>query len=171
MWIALTAPPAKLRRVRRRLRQQGHQAYIPAICRRRTVMRARHLKRQRHIALLMSYVLVEVPDARVADLWLYQVLATKDVRGYLKSGDGPAMILDYEIAELRREVIAIRQKIEAAGHKAWLRSGAKASIKAGAAAGQTGTIQTIKGHRVRIEARFLGSHRVIETTLDNLEAA
>lgn len=171
-FIAITAKAQHLRKVRKRLRRKGYAAYLPAIVRTRVTAKGSKLKRRRHVSPLMSYVLVEFQaDESTAGLTLYDVLETKDVRGYLQSGNGPALIPAHEVEAVRQEVAAMVQTIAAQSHKRWLRSGMKATVKAGSLAGKTGTVQWVRGKRAGLEARLFGAARVVEVQTADLEAA
>lgn len=170
-WIVVTSKPNHLRSVRKRLRRKGYRAYIPAIARTRGVAKDGKIRHRRHITLLMSYVLVEAPPVPILDLWLHDVLGTKDVRGYLKTGDRPALVTDEAVGSLVLSVFKMRQVLRAQSTKRWLRSGMKAAIKGGSLAGKIGTVQWIKGKRAGLEAQLLGSMRVVEVKLSELEAA
>ena len=63
------------------------------------------------------------------------------------------------------------QTIAAQSHKRWLRSGMKATVKAGSLAGKTGTVQWVRGKRAGLEARLFGAARVVEVPVGDLEAA
>lgn len=171
-YIAITADHNKIRKVRRRLRQQGHTTYVAAVVSRHARLKARKLKYRRQVSVLMNYVLIEVPDHPAAfDLWLYGILQTKDVRGFIKLGSQPAFISNPAIGRIRERVAEIVLELKTVRHKKWLRTGAKASIKTGTLAGRTGRIQWTRGHRVGLEAMLFGSMRVIEFEAKNLEAA
>ena len=171
-YIAITADHAKLRKVRKRLRRSGCNAYLPAIVAKRIVPKGRKLRHRRHVLPLMSYVLVEAPSRPdVFDLWLYSVLTTKDVRGYVKVGDMPALISQASVDNLKAGVKDIRFQIAAARHRSRVGLGSKSAIKTGSLAGKVGTIQWIRGKKAGLEARLFGSMRVVEVDVENLEAA
>ncbi len=170
-WIVVTAEPSKLRKVRRRLRRKGYQAYLPAIARVRAIAKGSKLKRRRHITPLMSYILVKAPCDSVFDLWLYDVTSTKDVRGYLKTADRPALVPDLDIQALKAKVKWLRFESEARTMKRRLRSGMKARVKEGTLAGKAGTVQWVRGAKAGLEAQLFGSMRVVEVPASALEAA
>lgn len=171
-YIALRADHAHLRKVRKRLRRKGNVAYVPALVTKRIIPKGLKTRRKRHVIPLMSYILVKVPEApSVWNLWLHDVLATKDVRGYVKIDEGPALIPNSNIEHLKAEVARLCSEVAQARHKARLRSGGKATIKTGSLAGKIGTVEWIKGKRVGLEAKLFGSTRVIEVAKENLEAA
>ncbi len=171
-WIALTADYSKLRKVRRALRRKGVEAYLPAIVHKRPVVKSAKVKYRRKVTPLMSYILAKAPEHQAArDLWLYDVLQTKDVRGYVKVQDEPALILVGEVEALKQAVLKIRRDLDRQRHKRWLRTGQKASITAGTLAGKTGTINWIKKNKAGLEAKLFGAMRVVEVQVSALEAA
>ena len=171
-YVALTCDYAKLRKVRRALRRKGVQAYLPAIVHKRPVVKSAKVKYRRRVTPLMSYILAKAPDHPSAlNLWLYDVLQTKDVRGYVKLQDGPALILNGEVNALKEAVAQIRRDLDKQRHKRWLRTGSKASITTGTLAGKTGTIQWLRKNKAGLEARLFGSLRVVEVSVKSLEAA
>lgn len=170
-YIVITADPSKLRLVRRRLRRKGYAAYLPAIARVRAVAKGGKLKRRRTITPLMSYILVQVPSEHVLDLWLYDVTSTKDVRGYLKQSDMPALVTDAAMTELRATIRNVRFMMEASAAKRRLRKGMKARVTDGTLAGKSGTIEWVRGARIGLEAQLFGSMRVVEVPASALEAA
>lgn len=170
-YYAIMAKHAKLRLVRRRLRRKGVNAYLPAVVLRRPVARHGRLKYRRHVVPLMSYILVEAPDhPATRDLWLHDVLSTKDVYDYVKIGDAHA-IPQSAVDELKSSVARIVAEGAAARHKYRLRVGGKGTIKTGTLAGKTGSIQWITGKRAGLEARIFGSMRVLDVAMSNLESA
>lgn len=171
-YIAITADHAKLRKVRRALRRKGVEAYLPAIVHKRPVVKSAKVKYRRRITPLMSYILVKAPEHPAArDLWLYDVLQTKDVRGYVKVQDEPALILQGEVNGLKEAVAQIRFDLDRQRHKRWLITGQKASITAGTLAGKTGTIQWLRKNKAGLEAKIFGAMRVVEVQVSALEAA
>lgn len=170
-WIVITADPAKLRKVRKRLRRKGYQAYLPAIARVRAVAKGGKLKRRRTITPLMSYILVQAPSEHVLDLWLYDVTSTKDVRGYLKQSDRPALVTDAAMTDLRATIRDVRFAMEVSAAKRRLRKGMKARITDGTLAGKSGTIEWVRGAKAGLEAQLFGSMRVVEVPASALEAA
>ena len=170
-WIVITADPAKLRKVRKRLRRKGYQAYLPAIARVRAVAKGNKIKRRRTITPLMSYILVQAPSEHVLDLWLYDVTSTEDVRGYLKQSDMPALVTDAAMTELRATIRNVRFMMEASAAKRRLRKGMKARVTDGTLAGKSGTIEWVRGARIGLEAQLFGSMRVVEVPASALEAA
>lgn len=171
-YVAITADHTKLRKVRRALRRKGIEAYLPAIVHKRPVVKSAKVKYRRRITPLMSYILAKAPDhPAYLDLWLYDVLQTKDVRGYVKVQDEPALILQGEVNALKDAVAQIRLDLDRQRHKRWLRTGQKASITAGTLAGKTGTISWIKGKRAGLEAKIFGAMRVVEVQVSSLEHA
>lgn len=171
-YIAITCDYAKLRKVRRELRRKGVDAYLPAIVHKRPVVKSSKVKYRRKVTPLMSYILVAAPKHDlVRDLWLYDVLQTKDVRGYVKVQDEPALILVGEVEALKQAVLKIRRDLDRQRHKRWLRTGQKASINTGTLAGKTGTISWIKKNKAGLEARLFGAMRVVEVPVSALEAA
>lgn len=169
-YIVLTAEPSKLRKVRRRLRRKGYQAYLPAIARVRAIAKGNKIKRRRVITPLMSYILVEAPSHSF-DTWLHDVLETDDVRGYLKSGDRPATVSLGTLLSFKIDVAKLVFEMEASRHKAKLRRGAKYAVKSGSLAGRVGTVKWLRGKKAGLEAKLFGSVRVIEVAAENLEAA
>ena len=171
-YIAITADHAKLRKVRKRLRRSGCNAYLPAIVAKRIIPKGRKLRHRRHVLPLMSYVLVEAPSQPdVFDLWLYSVLTTKDVRGYVKVGDMPAIISQASVDVLKAGVKDIRFNIAAARHRTKIGVGSRSAIKAGSFTGRVGTVQWINEKKAGLETMLFGSMRVVEVDVDNLEAA
>lgn len=171
-YIVVTAEPSKLRKVRRRLRRKGYQAYLPAIARVRAIAKGNKIKRKRHITPLMSYILVKAPCDSIFDLWLYDVTSTKDVRGYLKSSnDKAASVTDADLLALKAKVKWLRFETEARSMKRRLRSGMKARVKEGSLAGKLGTVQWVRGAKAGLEAQLFGSMRVVEVSAKSLEAA
>jgi transcription antitermination factor NusG len=170
-WIVITAEPSKLRKVRRRLRRKGYQAYLPAIARVRAIAKGSKVKCRRVLTPLMSYILVKAPCDSIFDLWLYDVTSTKDVRGYLKTADRPALVPDLDIQALKAKVKWLRFESEARTMKRRLRSGMKARVKEGTLAGKAGTVQWVRGAKAGLEAQLFGSMRVVEVKAKDLEAA
>lgn len=171
-WLVITAKHHDLRKVRRRLRRAGHNAYLPAIAKRRTIAKGGKPKRYRVVMPLMSYILVKCPAPEVADLWLYQVASTKGVVGYLKSAsDQAAMVTDGAVTELKAKVKWLRFETEARSMKRRLRSGMKARVREGSLAGKLGTVAWVRGAKAGLEAQLLGSMRVVEVKAKDLEAA
>jgi transcription antitermination factor NusG len=125
----------------------------------------------------MTYILVQIPEQTrkapkaVFDLWLYDVLGTKDVRGYLKNNDLPAMVPDADFIAIKLAVAKLVSQMKTVNHKRWLREGARASIKDGSLAGKTGKVQWVRKNRAGLEAMLFGSMRVVEVEVKNLEAA
>jgi transcription antitermination factor NusG len=120
---------------------------------------------------LMSYILVKAPCDSIFDLWLYDVTSTKDVRGYLKTADRPALVPDLDIQALKAKVKWLRFESEARTMKRRLRSGMKARVKEGTLAGKAGTVQWVRGAKAGLEAQLFGSMRVVEVKAKDLEAA
>ena len=171
-FIAITTDYAKLRKVRRALRRKGVEAYLPAIVHKRPVLKSAKVKYRRRITPLMSYILAKAPEHDlVRDLWLYDILQTKDVRGYVKSIDRPALIVDADVEALKEAVAQIRRDLDKQRHKRWLRTGQKASIKDGTLAGKTGTIQWLRKNKAGLEAKIFGAMRVVEVPVSALENA
>ena len=171
-YIVVTAEPSKLRKVRRRLRRKGYQAYLPAIARVRAIAKGSKVKRKRHVTPLMSYILVKAPCDSIFDLWLYDVTSTKDVRGYLKSSnDKAASVTEADLLALKAKVKWLRFETEARSMKRRLRSGMKARVKEGSLAGKLGTVQWVRGAKAGLEAQLFGSMRVVEVPSSALEAA
>lgn len=170
-YIVITADPAKLRKVRRRLRRKGYQAYLPAIARVRAVAKGGKLKRRRTITPLMSYILVQAPSEHVLDLWLYDVTSTKDVRGYLKTDDRVSLVSEHTVQSLVRSVEKMRAQQKAQFAKQVLSVGMKAAVNKGSLAGKIGTVQWVRGCRAGLEAQLFGSMRVVEVPASALEAA
>lgn len=169
-YIALTAKYCDLLKVRRRLRRKGYTAYLPAIVQKRIVIKGGKPSHKRRVVPLMSYILVEAPSHSF-DTWLHDVLETDDVRGYLKSGDKPAMVSLGTLLSFKIDVAKMVFEMEAMRHKGRLRRGAKYTIKSGSLAGKAGTVQWIRGKKAGLEAKLFGSMRVVEVAADNLEAA
>lgn len=173
-YVAITADYAKLRKVRRALRRKGVEAYLPAIVHKRPIVKSAKVRYRRRITPLMSYILAKAPEhAGARDLWLYDVLQTKDVRGYVKVHDEPALISENEmfgiwcqVSDIHKEVAQSKKK-----RKRWFVAGAKARMQQGTLAGRVGTIQWIKGKRAGLEAKLFGAVRVVEVKLSALEAA
>jgi transcription antitermination factor NusG len=171
-YIAITANYSKIRKVRRRLRRKGLTVYVPAIVTRRPIAKGSRLKYRRRITVLMTYILVKAPDhSAVFDLWLYDILSTKDVRGYLKNNSQAATIPDSAVEDIKTTVAKLVSQMRTVNHKRWLREGAKASIKDGSLAGKTGKVQWVRKNRAGLEAMLFGSMRVVEVDAKNLEAA
>lgn len=170
-YIAITADASRIRKVRKRLRRKGYEAYVPCIVTKRAIAKGGKLSRKRRIVPLMSYVLVEMPDQAVFDLWLHDVLAVKDVRGIVSNGDDAAVIPDRCVGDLREAVAKMVSDEKAARAKRWLSKGRKAVIKSGSLAGRHGTVAWIKGKKAGLEAILFGSTRVLEVEKSNLEAA
>lgn len=169
-YVAITAKHCHLRKVRRRLRRKGYTAYLPAIVQKRIVIKGGKPSHKRRVVPLMSYILVEAPSHSF-DTWLHDVLETDDVRGYLKSGDKPAMVSLGTLLSFKIDVAKLVFEMEAMRHKAKLRRGAKYAIKTGSLAGKAGTVKWIRGKKAGLEAKLFGSMRVVEVASDNLEAA
>lgn len=170
-YVAITADHAKLRKVRKRLRLKGYTAYLPAIVSKRIIPKGPRVSRKRRIVPLMNYILVEVPNLHVLDLWIYDVMQIKDVRGYVKIRDAAALITDDSITSLKNAVADIVSEVEESRRRANIRRGGKYAIKSGSLAGKSGSVAWIRGKRVGLEAKLFGSMRVVEVTAENLEAA
>lgn len=172
-WLAITTEPGKARIVRRRLRRDGINAYLPAIVIKETVLRSNKAKRHRRIMPLMSYVLVEEPrEFAVRHLMLHHVLETRGVTGYVGiKGLGPSIIPNSDIEALRTRIANMLFEQQAARHKSYLRKGSRARIKAGPLAGKTGTITWANKQKAEIEAMLFGGLRTITVRRDDLEAA
>lgn len=170
-YIAITADSSRIRKVRKRLRRKGYAAYVPCIVTKRVIPKGGKVKRKRRIVPLMSYVLVEMPDRAVFDLWLHDVLATKDVRGIVRNGDDVAVIPERCVEDLREAVAKMVSDEKAEKAKKRLRSGRKAVVKTGSLAGKVGTVTWLRGKKAGLEAILFGSTRVVEVDVKNLEAA
>lgn len=170
-YIVVTAKTQDLRKARRALRRKGYRAYIPALSGCRLSAKGGRLRRRRQITLLMSYILVEAPDARIQNLWLHDVLSTDKVQGYLKSNEAPAMVPAHVVKQLSDSVARMILVAEAASVKRRLRKGGKAIVKEGPLAGKRGVVTWVSGQRAKIEAMVFGSMRVVEVRLSQLEAA
>ena len=170
-FIVITADHAQLRKVRRRLRRKGYQAYLPAIVQKRIVLKGAKARHARRIVPLMSYIMVQSPGEFADAIWLYDVLSTKDVRGYVRSGDVPAYVSLGAVLSLKIEVAKLRRRMDATRQRGRLRRGAKAAIKSGSLAGKAGTVAWVRGQKAGLEAKLFGSMRVVEVAADNLEAA
>lgn len=173
-YIVITADPAKLRKVRKRLRRKGYAAYLPAIARVRAVAKGNKIKRRRTITPLMGYILVQAPSEHVLDLWLYDVTSTKDVRGYLCENDRTAFVSHASVDGLRCAVRKFRDTLfvmEANLASRRLRKGMKARVTDGTLAGKSGTIEWVRGAKAGLEAQLFGSMRVVEVPAKSLEAA
>lgn len=168
-FIAITADYAKLRKVRRALRRKGVEAYLPAIVHKRPVLKSAKIKYRRRITPLMSYILAKAPEHDlVRDLWLYDILQTKDVRGYVKSIDRPALIVDADVEALKEAVAQIRRELDKQRHKRGLRTGDRAANKK---TGKTGTIQWLTKKGAGLEMMMFGSLRTVVVRREDLEAA
>ena len=173
-YIAITVDHAKLLKVRRRLRRKGMEAYLPAIVHRRPIVKSAKVRYRRRITPLMSYILAKAPDHPAArDLWLYDVLQTKDVRGHMTIGESLALIPDDEVFGIWCQVSDILREIARAKRtsKRRFRAGEKARMQQGTFAGRVGTIQWIKGKRAGLEAKIFGAMRVVEVQVSSLEHA
>jgi transcription antitermination factor NusG len=170
-YIVITADPAKLRKVRKRLRRKGYTAYLPAIARVRAVAKGGKLKRRRTITPLISYILVQAPSEHVLDLWLYDVTSTKDVRGYLKTKESTAVVSDLACQDLKKAVARFIKALNALAIHTALRKGMKARVTDGTLAGKSGQIQWIRGAKAGLEAQLFGSMRVVEVPAKSLVAA
>ena len=104
------------------MRRKGYTAYLPAIVPKRLVIKGGKPCHKRRVVPLMSYMLVEAPSHGF-DLWLHDVLATDDVRGYLKSGDKPATVSLGTLLSFKIDVAKMVFEMEAMRHKAKLRRG------------------------------------------------
>ena len=173
-YIVVTAEPAKLRKVRRRLRRKGYTAYLPAIARRKAYMKDVGgkqviVKRKLIVSPLMSYIFVEVPDAHVMDLWLYDVKATRDARDYLKSGDSPALVPGDKIAELKTFIERSLSHAEAMEIRKRLFKGDSAKAKNGAFANHAGVVLEIRKQVVKWETYLFGRPTTVLMKADDLE--
>lgn len=168
-YIAIVAKPQHIRSVRRSLRRKGYNAYVPALSRVKLYQKAP--KRRHHINFLMRYILVEIPHKAVMNLWLYDVISTKNVAGYLRSGDELALVADREVFMIRNEVALMRRALAKKSSKDFLRIGEKARLAKGTLEGKIGVLQWIRGKKAGLEARLLGATRVIEVSIKDLEAA
>ncbi len=164
-WIAITVLPGKARAVRRRLRRDGLNAYLPAM-----VIRE-GLKKRRRIVPLMSYILVEEPEHfSVRHLMLVHVLRTRDVTGCVGvRGLGPSIIPGSDVDALKIRVANILFEQKAARHRSFLRKGSRAKIKAGPLMGTTGTVTWANRQRIEIEAVLFSGLRVITVRREDVE--
>lgn len=172
-YIVVTAEPSKLRKVRRRLRRKGYQAYLPAIARVRAIAKGSKVKRRRVLTPLMSYILVKAPCDSIFDLWLYDVTSTKDVRGYLKSEDSPSLVSAVGFRDFKTYVdLTVKARLQELKLPVTrLQKNQKARIKEGSLAGKLGTVQWVRGAKAGLEAQLFGSMRVVEVKAKDLEAA
>lgn len=171
-FIAIRADYSKLRKVRRALRKQGVEAYLPALVHRRPRPKAGKIIHKRHVTPLMFYILAKAPEHQAArDLWLHSIRETKDVRGYVTIQNEPAFIPERDVAAVKIAVEKLRLDMAAQKHKRWLRKGGKATIKDGSLAGKIGTIQEIKKKGIELEMMLFGAKRVVTVQRDKLEAA
>ena len=168
-YIVITADPAKLRKVRKRLRRKGYTAYLPAIARVRAVAKGGKLKRRRIITPLMSYIFVEVPDEAVMDLWLYDVTQTKDVKSYMKTSERPALVSDNDIAGLAASIKNMMFVAQANAMRRRLRKGDAAKAKNGAFTNHAGTVLDIRKQMVKWETYLFGRPTVVMMKSDDLE--
>lgn len=166
-WIAITVDPGKARAVRKRLRKDGLNAYLPAI-----VVRE-GLRKRRRIVPLMNYVLVEEPEHfAVRHLMLVHVLRTRDVTGCVGvRGLGPSIIPGSDVDALKLRIANMLFEQQAARHKSFLRKGSRAKIKSGPLMGTTGTVTWANRQRVEIEAILFSGMRVITVRREDVEAA
>ena len=164
-WYAVTVKDKPILSVRRLLRRQGIEAYVPAHA--RTVPR-----RGRVVSPLMPYIFVRAPAAHVTALWMHQVSSTRHVRGFVgaKRESGIITISDAEITALKAHLVDVMAQTIEARRRRYIRRGGKAIIKAGPLAGRHGTVVWTNGMRAKLEANFWGA-RVVEIAVENLEAA
>lgn len=173
-YIAIRTDYAKIRKVRRALRRQGVEAYLPAIVHKRPRPKAGKIIHKRHVTPLMSYILARAPEHQAArDLWLHSIRETKDVRGYVTIQNEPAFIPERDIEAVKIAVEKLRLDLSAQKHKRWLRKGGKAVFKEGNGTwtGKIGTIQEIKKRGVELEMMLFGAKRIVTVQRDKLEAA
>lgn len=172
-WLAITTEPGKALIVRRRLRRDGINAYLPAIVIKETVFRSNKAKSRRRIVPLMSYVLVEEPEHfAVRHLMLVHVLRTRDVTGCVGvRGLGPSIIPGSDVDALKLRIANMLFEQQAARHKSFLRKGSRAKIKSGPLMGTTGTVTWANRQRVEIEAILFSGMRVITVRREDVEAA
>lgn len=168
-WIVVTAKTTDLRKARRALRRKGYRAYIPALSGYRLSAKGGRLRRRRQITLLMSYILVEAPDARIQNLWLHDVLSTDKVQGYLKSNDAPALVPADVVQALADTVRNGRLVAAANAAKRRLRKGDKAIAKAGAFNMHAGTVLQIKKRVAQWETYLFGRPTVVTIAEKDLE--
>ena len=165
-WYAITVQGKPVLAVRRLLRQQGIEAYVPA--------HARYVtgRKRRVVSPLMQYIFVRPPGDEVTALWMHQVNETDFVRGFLgsRSETGARTIRDVEIDELKAHLIVVMEQTVEARRRRYIRRGGKAIIKAGPLAGRHGTVVWTNGMRAKLEANFWGA-RFVEIAVENLEAA
>lgn len=167
-YIILAADHCKIRMVRQRLRRKGYNAYVPALVIKRIVHKAGKIKRRRIVKPLMNYIIVEAPAPEVFGLWFHDVLTTDDVKGYLKSGDGPATLSLGALLELKVAVAKMRFAMEEARVRARLRKGSKVTIINGAGAGRKGTVSWLREERVKLEVFMFGAMRTVEVKRDDV---
>lgn len=173
-YIAIQADYQKLRKVRRTLRKQGVEAYLPAIVQRRPRAKAGRIVYKRHVTPLMSYILAKAPEHQAArDLWLHSIRETKDVRGYVTIDGTPAYVSDNDVLAVWCQVSDMHREIELSKkkRKRWFVAGAKARLQDGMLAGRVGTVQWIRNNGVGLEMMLFGAKRVVTVQRDKLEAA
>lgn len=178
-WLAITTEPGKARIVRRRLRRDGINAYLPAIVKKKNRVRYKQngepfFRNVRDPIPLMSYVLVEEPrEFAVRHLMLVHVLNVRDVSGALGiPGLGPSIIPNSEVDDMKARVKQIIFEVQVEQHKEKLRKGRRARVKSGHAAGKTGTVSWINKKRAELDMMIEGvGMRRIAIKLEDLEAA
>lgn len=171
-WLAITTEPRKQRIVRKRLRRKGYDAYLPCLVIRQTTIKANRASKRRRVMQLMPYIFVREPHKHMRELVLYDILSTRDVRGYVGSKvRGPDIVQEDAIDALRASIAGLRLDMDAARYKSSLRRGGKAIIKAGTLAGRKGTITWVHRQRARLETMVFGAMREVEVAVKDLEAA
>ena len=165
-WYALTVKDKPVLAVRRLLRRQGIEAYVPAHA------RAVAGRKRRVVSALMPYIFVRAPSPNVTALWMHQVSSTRFVRGFVgaKRESGVITIADAEITALKAHLVDVMALTIEARRRRYIRRGGRALIKSGPLSGRHGTVVWTNGMRAKLEANFWGA-RFVEIAVENLEAA
>ena len=165
-WYAITVKDKPVLAVRRLLRRQGIEAYVPAHA------RAVPGRKRRVVSALMPYIFVHAPSPNVTALWMHQVVSTRFVRGFVgaKRESGIVTISDAEISALKSHLVDVMAQTIEARRRRYIRRGGRAIIKAGPLSGRHGTVVWTNGMRAKLEANFWGA-RFVEIAVENLEAA
>lgn len=166
-YFALRCEPGRLPIVRRLLKRQGHDVYLPAEIRRN------HKRRKRIVVPMMPYLFVKAPAPELQALWMQQVRATRHVKGFVavNSMSGPHPIADAKIEVLKRSIKDFRDVNRAKKQLSALRRGGKAVVKSGPLAGRKGTVKHTTSKITKLEAWIFGTMRVVTVETEKLEAA
>ena len=166
-YFAIRTEPGRLPIVRRLLKRQGHDVYLPAEIRRN------HKRRKRIVVPMMPYIFIRAPAPELQALWQQQISGTRYVKAFICTSAmaGPHPIADHKIEVLRRTIQDFRFNAKAERAKRCLKPGSRAIVKNGHLAGRKGTVSWTHGNRVKLEAYIFGRATIVEVAVKDLEAA